>query len=109
MNKLIRVVSILMAAVLTARAGRIQYGNHIETWYDRPMGRVVARAQSMGIPCEYWVRKDGVKMFGHWVIVAADPSVTRYTIVETSLGQGIVLDTHTAGDPNLYDIATDWK
>lgn len=99
----------LLAIVLTATLGRIQSGDHIETWYDLPMGKVVANAQAAGIPCEYWVRADGCKMFGEWIIVASHPSITRYSIVETSLGPGIVLDRHTAGDVNLYDIATDWK
>lgn len=99
----------LLAIVLTAALGRIQNGNITETWYDLPMDKVIANAQAAGIPCEYSVREDGVKMFGPWVIVAAHPSVTRYTIVETSLGPGIVLDRHTTGDVNLYDIATTWK
>lgn len=99
-----------MATVLTAKIGTIQFEGHKETWYDLDMSRVVKRAQDLGIPADYWVREeDGVKMFGPWVIVAAHPSVTRYTFVETSLGTGIVLDYHTAGDKNLYDIATDWK
>ena len=73
------------------------------------MDKCVKRAQEVGIPCEYWERDDGVKMFGQWVIVAAHPKVTRYSLVETSLGQGIVLDRHTAEDTELYDIATVWK
>lgn len=104
-----RVLMILATVVLTAGLGRIQYGNHVETWYDLPMNKVIQRSQEAGIPCEYWVREDGVKMFGQWVIVAAHPKVTRYSLVETSLGQGIVLDRHTAGDTELYDIATVWK
>ena len=104
-----RVLTILTAVVLTAALGRITYGNHTETWYNLPMDKCVKRAQDMGIPAEYWVRDDGVKMFGQWVIVAAHPKVTRYTLVETSLGQGIVLDRHTAEDTELYDIATVWK
>lgn len=103
------VIATLIATVLTARAGTIDYQGHKETWYDLDMSRVVKRAQDMGIPAEYWVREDKVKMFGPWVIVAAHPSVTRYTRIQTSLGEGIVLDYHTAGDKNLYDIATDWK
>jgi len=103
-----RVLMILATVVLTAGLGRIQCGNHIETWYDLPMQKVVENAQEV-IPCEYWVRDDGVKMFGQWVIVASHPSVTRYTLVDTSLGMGIILDRHTAGDTELYDIATDWK
>lgn len=99
-----------MAVVLTASLGTVQYNGHKETWYDLDMSRVVKRAQDMGIPAEYWVREeDGVKMFGPWVIVAAHPSKIRYTRLDTSLGEGIILDTHTTGDPDLYDIATDWR
>ena len=103
-----KIIIYLAAIVLTARLGTVQYQGHKETWYNLDMSRCVKRGQDMGIPCEYWERSDGVKMFGPWVIVAAHPSVTRYTIVDTSLGQGIVLDRHTAGDPNLYDIAVTW-
>ena len=108
-NYLIRVLATLTAVVLTAKAGTIQYDGHKETWYNLKMDRVVSRAQNMGIPADYWVREDGVKMFGPWVIVAADKSKTRYTRLQTSLGEGIILDYHTAGDKNLYDIATDWR
>lgn len=108
-NKVIRVITTLFAIMLTAGLGRIQYGNHTETWYNLPMDKCVQRAQDMGIPCEYWVRDDGVKMFGQWVIVAAHPSKTRYTRVQTSLGEGIILDFHTSPDTELYDIATVWK
>lgn len=95
--------------ILTATLGRISYSGHTETWYDLPMSKVVANAQEVGIPCEYWVRDDGVKMFGEWVIVASHPSVTRYSFVDTSLGLGIILDRHEMPDKYLYDIATDWK
>lgn len=73
------------------------------------MERVVRNAQNMGIDAEFWIREeDGCKMFGPWVIVAAHPSVTRYTFIETSHGTGIVLDRHKVDDPNLYDLAVDW-
>lgn len=98
----------LLAVVLTASLGKITYQGHTETWYDRPMGRVVQRAQDMGIPCEYWVRDDGVKMFGPWVICAGHPSKVRYTRIDTSLGEGIILDTHEMDDTELIDIATAW-
>ena len=104
------VVGIMLAVVLTARLGVYHNGSTglTETWYNRSMSRVVSTAQSKGIPCEYWVRDDGVNMFGQWVIIAAHPSVTRYTFVETSLGTGIVLDRHTVNDKTLIDIATAW-
>lgn len=108
-NVMQKVITILLTIVLTSTLGRIRYGNQIETWYDLPMTKVVQQAQQIGIPCEYWVREDGVKCFGEWVIVAAHPSIPRYSLVETSLGTGIVLDRHTCQDAELIDIATDWK
>jgi hypothetical protein len=99
----------VLATILTAKLGTIEYQGHTETWYDLPMSKVVANAQEAGIPCEYWIRDDGVKMFGEWVIVASHPSAPKYSFVDTSLGLGIILDRHEMPDKNLYDIATDWK
>ena len=109
MKKLIKILSICLMAILAAKAGRITFNGHTETWYDLPMTKVVQQAQQVGIPCEYWVRDDGVKMFGPWVIVAAHSSKIRYSRIQTSLGEGIILDTHEMPETELYDIATDWK
>ena len=83
-----------------------------ETYYNLPMGGIVSRAQNeWGIEGEYWVREDGVKMYGDYVIVAANLNeYPRGSIVETSLGQGIVLDTggFAQYNPQQFDIATDW-
>lgn len=104
-----RIIRGILAVVLTAALGRIQFDGHTEVYYNQPMRNVVERAQNVGIPCEYWIREsDGVKMFGPWVIVAAHPSKTRYSRISTSLGEGIILDTHEVSDPNLYDIAVTW-
>ena len=102
-------IKVLLAVVLTASLGKVTYNGHTETWYDLNMSKVVQRAQNMGIPCDYWVRDDGVKMFGPWVICAGHPSKIRYTFVQTSLGDGIILDTHEMDDTELIDIATTWK
>lgn len=59
----------------------------------------------------YSVRSDGVKMLGKYVMVAANLSVhPRGSIVNTSLGKGIVVDTGSfaATNPNQLDIATNW-
>ena len=58
----------------------------------------------------YYIRDDGVKMLGDYVMVAADLNIhPRGMVVETSLGKGLVCDT---GDftklGDWYDIATDW-
>ena len=100
----------LLAVMLTARLGVFNNPETgmTETWYNLPMSNVVQRAQDMGIPCEYSVRDDGVKMFGPWVICAAHPSKIRYTRIDTSLGEGIILDTHEMPDEELIDIAVEW-
>ena len=110
MTKYKGIVSLLVAVVLTARLGTIQFNGHAETWYNLRMNRVVERAdKTLGTTDLYWVRDDGVKMYGPLVICAADWSVhPQYSFVETSLGTGIVLDAHTTNDSELIDIATNW-
>lgn len=96
---------------LTKSAGVNYYGEQKETYYNLNMSRVVSNAQNSGLEGDYWVRDDGAKMFGDYVIVAANQDVHPYgTTVETSLGTGIVLDTggFAAGNPTQVDIATDW-
>ena len=96
---------------LTASSGVNYYGDQKETYYNLNMNRVVSNAQNSGLEGDYWVRDDGVKMYGPYVIVAANQEVHPYgTTVDTSLGEGIVLDTGSfaTGNPTQVDIATDW-
>ncbi len=97
--------------VLTASKG-VNYGpSGKETYYNLNMSGVVDIMESMGYNEEYWVREDGVKMYGDYVMVAADLNThPRGSIVESSLGTAIVVDTggFAASDPNQLDIATSW-
>lgn len=85
-----------------------------ETYYNLPMGGVVRIMRNRGFSeaeYPYWVRQDGVKMLGDYVICAANLSVhPRGSIVQTSLGLGIVCDTGGFAKRNIYqlDIATAW-
>ena len=101
------------AGTLTKRGGVNYYNGHKETWYDLDMKRIVKKAKDKGVPGDYWVSDDGLKMYGRFVIVAADFDVHPYgSVVLTSLGvPGMVLDTgkFTETDPEQIDIATDWK
>ena len=96
---------------LTASKG-VNYGpSGKETYYNLNMSGVVDIMQNMGYNEQYWVREDGVKMYGEYVIVAANLDVhPRGSTVETSLGTGIVLDTGSFAteNPTQVDIATDW-
>lgn len=101
----------IMAITLNAGLGRIQFDGHEETYYNLPMERVVENARKNGIYGAYWLREDGAKMWGHYVIVAAPFDVHPYgSFVETSLGEGIVLDTgeFAVTNKNQIDIATGW-
>jgi hypothetical protein len=106
----IRGLTTLFAIVLTAKLGTIQFNDHRETWYNLRMDRIVERADAYyGLHDVYAVREDGVKTYNELVIVAADWNLHPYgTFIETSLGTGIVLDTHTAKDRTIVDIATTW-
>ena len=90
--------------VLTRSGGVNYFNGRKETWYNLNMNGVIANAQAMGIQGNYWVRGDGVKMYGDKVIVASQDS--KGTIVNTSLGTGIVLDYCPS---NSVDIATNWS
>ena len=63
----------------------------------------------LGNKDKYWVRKDGVKMLGDYVMVGADfKKHPRGSIVDTSLGKGIVVDTGYFYYKKQLDIATAW-
>ena len=96
---------------LTASKG-VNYGpTGKETYYNLNMSGVIDTMQNLGYNAEYWVREDGVKMYGDYVMVAADLNTyPRGTLVESSLGTAIVVDTGSfaASNPNQLDIATSW-
>ena len=93
---------------LNATMGVNYYNGNKETYYNLPMVGVINIAKYKGIIDEYWVRDDGVKMYGDYMLVAANYSTHPYgSIVETSLGKGIVLDTGSL-DENQFDIAVNW-
>lgn len=85
-----------------------------ETYYNLPMGGVIRIMRNKGFSeteYPYWVRSDGVKMLGDYVMCAANLSVhPRGSIVQTSLGLGIICDTGGFAKRNIYqlDIATAW-
>ena len=82
-----------------------------ESYYNLRMNRVVQIMKDKGYDYEYWIRSDGVKMFGPYVMVAADLSIyPKGSLVGCSLGTGIVCDT---GDfvyttDRALDIAVSW-
>lgn len=82
-----------------------------ETYYNLDMSQVVENMHKLGFEGEYSVRADGVKMFGDKVMVAANLDIyKRGSIISTSLGDGIVVDTgeFVQWYPYQLDIATDW-
>ena len=97
--------------VLTPRRG-VNYGpSGKETYYNLNMNGVVRIMRNMGNTDEYWVRDDGCKMLGDYIMVAANLNLRpRGSIVETSLGDAIVCDTggFAKRNPTQIDVATTW-
>lgn len=96
---------------LTASSGVNYFGDQKETYYNLPMEQVVYNANNAGISGEYWIRSDGCKMLGQYIMIAANQSIHPYgSLVETSLGTGIVVDTGGFAESNPYqvDIAVTW-
>lgn len=93
------------SGVLSAYSGVNSYNGYTEKYYNLNMSGVVNNAQAAGIQGNYWVRDDGVKMYGDYVIVASQHH-NKGEVIDTSLGTGIVLDY--CETPGVVDIATTW-
>ena len=97
--------------VLNAYNGTVMGPSGKETYYNLDMSGIVEIMRGMGNTDEYWVREDGVKMLGDYIMCAANLSVhPRGSLVESSLGMCIVCDTggFAAYNPNQLDIAVTW-
>ena len=85
-----------------------------ETYYNLKMDLCVYYMRELGydeIEYPYWIRDDGAKMLGNYVMCAANWSTRpKGTLLETSLGTAIVVDTgdFVAEFPNGVDLAVDW-
>lgn len=82
-----------------------------ESYYNMDMSYVVELMQAAGYDLKYWIRRDGVKMLGNYVMVAADLSIRpKGTTLNTSLGKAIVCDTgeFIHSDRYALDVAVAW-
>lgn len=100
--------------VLTARAGTVMGPSGKETYYNLPMQGVVNRMRRLGYDAEnwpYWVRSDGAKMLGDYILCAASFDIRQIgTILDTSRGKAIVADTggFARNNPTQIDLAMQW-
>ncbi|MBQ6654080.1 MAG: hypothetical protein IJM79_00955 [Erysipelotrichaceae bacterium] len=96
---------------LTKKRGTVNGPSGKETYYNLKMDGVIRIMRRMGNNDPYWIREDGCKMLGDYIMVAANLEIRpRGTLVLTSLGMGIVCDTGAFAHRNVYqlDIAVDW-
>lgn len=94
--------------VLTSSKGVNYFNGRKETYYNLDMSGCVSIMRSLGNSDEYWIRSDGCKMLGDYIMCAANLSIyPRGSLVETSLGTAIVVDTGYL-DSNQIDIAVSW-
>ena len=94
---------------LTKSAGVVYYNGHKETYYNLPMDVLIRQfSPEFGA---YHVDERGFKMLGDYIMVAANLDLyPKGTIVETSAGQGVVVDTggFAKNNPTQFDIAVTW-
>ena len=91
--------------VLSKGRGTIMGPSGKETYYNLNMAGVVNIMRRMGNEDEYWVRDDGCKMLGDYIMVAANLNVhPRGSLVDISLGKAIVCDTGGFAARNPYQI-----
>lgn len=96
---------------LTKQKGVNQGPSGKETYYNLDMSGCIKIMKSLGYDYEYTVRSDGVKLYGGYVMIAADLSIRpKGTKVPTSLGMGIVVDTgaFVKNNSTQIDIAVAW-
>ena len=97
--------------VLSRSRGTISGPSGKETYYNLNMSGCINIMNSRGFHEPYWVRSDGVKMYGYYVMCAAGLSIRpKGSIVESSNGLAIVVDTggFASGNPRQLDIAVTW-
>lgn len=98
-------------AVLSRSKGSVYGPSGKETYYNLNMSGCVRNMNRRGYYYDVWVRDDGCKMFGDYIMCAANLGVHPFgSLVECSLGTCIVVDTggFAAGNPNQLDIAVTW-
>lgn len=99
---------------ISRSAGSIMGPSGKETYYNLDMSVCVRIMRRMGFSEEeypYAVRSDGVKTLGGYVMVAANLGIRpKGTLIETSVGTGIVVDTGGFAKRNRtqLDIAVNW-
>ena len=99
---------------LTPSAGVFMGPSGKETYYNLDMTYCVQMMRDLGydeINYPYWIRNDGCKMLGDYIMIAADFSIRpKGSLVATSLGMGIVVDTGTFiyTNPTQVDICVTW-
>jgi len=99
---------------LTRSGGIFDGPSGKETYYNLNMGGCVRIMRDKGYSLDdypYWIRDDGAKMFGDYVMVAMNTNIyPKGTVVETSMGQAMVVDHCVAATWGTVavDIAVNW-
>lgn len=99
---------------LTKSKGVHQGPSGKETWYNLNMGVCVWMMRGLGYSEKQypvWTRDDGAKMLGPYVMCAANLELRpKGTVIMTSLGESIVVDTGTfcQKDKTAVDLCVNW-
>lgn len=102
-------------AILNPAGGSVSGPSGKETYYNLDVSGVISVMRSLGFneaEYPYWVRSDGAKMLGPYVMVAADLNEhAKGSVIDISLGKAIVCDTGaftSNGSGTKVDVAVAW-
>ena len=96
--------------VLSVENVKVKGPSGMETYFNEDISKIVERMKK-GFIGEYWIREDGVKMFGEYIICKANynqtdthPNLPIGTVIPTTLGIAIV----SSNDTDDISIAVTW-
>lgn len=83
----------------TPRKGVVYGPSGKETGYNLNMSGVVRLMKQLGYDYEYWIREDGIKMYGDYVMIATNTyKVPKGSIIPTTVGMAMVCDHCVAAE-----------
>jgi len=83
----------------TLKKGVVYGPSGKETGYNLNMTEVIRLMKQLGYDYEYWIREDGIKMYGDYVMIATNTyKVPKGSIIPTTLGMAMVCDHCVAAE-----------
>ena len=92
---------------LSIQYKKVEGPSGIETYFNEDMSEIIKKMKK-GFIGKYWVRKDGVKMFGEYILCKCrynsnsyHPNMPVGTVIPTTLGEAIVCSNDVCDNEDI--------